>query len=114
MNTLKEAFMDAMKKYFVVEGRATRPQYWYYILACFIIEVVLIVLGTVLGRVASTLGQLVGLILALFLLAVIIPSITAGVRRLHDAGFSGWFMLLGFVPIANIALLVMLVLPTKN
>lgn len=47
-----------------------------------------------------------GLFGSLYALAMLLPSLAVGVRRLHDTGKSGWWMLLGFVPLANIALLV--------
>jgi hypothetical protein len=51
-----------------------------------------------------------GFISSLYSLAVLLPSIAVGVRRLHDTGRSGWWMLLAVIPIANIALLVFFIL----
>jgi uncharacterized membrane protein YhaH (DUF805 family) len=115
MNILVESVKDAFRKYFVLEGRATRPQYWYFVLAMIIVEIIAFVLMAILGKIAAVLVTVVGIILALFWLAVIIPSITIAVRRLRDAGFSGWFVLLALVPaVGGIALIVLLCFPTKN
>ena len=80
---------DAMNRYADFTGTTTRPQFWLFFLgangATFI--------------AAAIAGSVVGNVLSIFFL---IPSITAGVRRLHDVGKSGWFYL---VPIYNIVLL---------
>ena len=80
---------DAMNRYADCSGKTTRQQFWLFFLgangATFI--------------AAAIAGSVVGNVLSIFFL---IPSITAGVRRLHDVGKSGWFYL---VPIYNIILL---------
>ncbi|MCL2888767.1 MAG: DUF805 domain-containing protein [Elusimicrobia bacterium] len=114
MNILVESVKDAFRKYFVIDGRATRPQYWYYVLALFLIGIAAGIVAAVFGKIAAILGALVWIVFFLWELAVIIPSITVAVRRLHDAGFSGWWLLLSLTGIGGIVVLVMLCLPTKN
>ncbi|MFJ9041117.1 DUF805 domain-containing protein [Streptomyces sp. NPDC102406] len=53
------------------------------------------------------------LVLLRYALAVAIPTVAVGVRRLHDAGLSGWFMLLMLVPVAGIALIVLVAEESK-
>ena len=91
------------------EGRARRSEYWYYVLLNALLGVGIFVLGAVFA------GMEIGILSGLFMLAYVvlavgtfIPSLAVAVRRLHDGNYSGWFLLLGFVPIANIVLIVFL------
>ena len=85
-----------MQKYANFSGRAIRSEYWWFILAYIIAYLVLAIVDYVLG------AQLLTAILSLGLL---IPSIAVGVRRLHDLDKSGWWLLLGFVPIVGLILI---------
>ena len=79
------------QKYANFSGRAMRSEYWWYVLFIIIVAIVLALVDRfVLG--ASVLGSI-------WSLATLIPSIAVGVRRLHDLDKSGWWLLLGFVPI---------------
>lgn len=83
-------FLDAVKnKYADFNGRARRQEYWMYIL-------VYIILAIVAGIIDSIIGiQIVGSILGL---ALLVPSLAVGVRRLHDIGKSGWFLAISLIP----------------
>ena len=83
-------YVKVMKNYFNVEGRARRTEYWMYFLVYLGIIIAAGILDAIIG-----LG-LVGLFVAL---GHLIPSITVGVRRLHDIGRSGWFLLVGLIPL---------------
>ena len=76
------------------DGRARRKEYLMFFLANFIIS---FGLAFVLGLISPTLG----LAANVYSLAVLIPSIAVGVRRMHDVGKSGWFLL---IPIYNLIL----------
>ncbi|PWK02289.1 uncharacterized membrane protein YhaH (DUF805 family) [Flavobacterium araucananum] len=76
------------------DGRARRKEYWLFFLTNIIIS---FVLGFVLGLISPG----VALFGNLYSLAVLIPGIAVGVRRMHDVGKSGWFLL---IPIYNIIL----------
>jgi len=94
-----------LKKYATFSGRSRRREYWFFVLFCFVCEIVLSFVDSFLGFYDATTG--VGLFSGLFLLVVLLPSIAVGVRRLHDIGKSGWWMLLGFIPVlGTIVLLV--------
>jgi uncharacterized membrane protein YhaH (DUF805 family) len=87
-------YMDVLRKYAVFSGRAGRPEFWWFTLANIIVSLAIeIVIGLLIGR---GLGQ--GLA-SLYSLAVLLPSIGVAIRRLHDTNRSGWWILIGFVPI---------------
>jgi uncharacterized membrane protein YhaH (DUF805 family) len=85
-------FMSVVTQhYFDFNGRARRAEFWWYILVYFIISIVLGVIQSVLG-----LGSL---LTGLLSLALLLPNLGVGVRRMHDTNRSGWWILL---PIVNI------------
>lgn len=91
------------EKYFDFSGRSRRAEYWWYTAVNLGILVVLSVVG---GLVASTLFTI---LISLFYLAIVIPSLAVGIRRLHDTSRSGWWLLISIVPlIGSIVLLVFL------
>ncbi|MBI3634388.1 MAG: DUF805 domain-containing protein [Candidatus Yonathbacteria bacterium] len=94
-------YTDVLKKYAVFSGRATRKEYWMFVLFNFIISIAVGVIGFILK--IETLSFL-------YSLAIIIPSIAVGVRRLHDTDHSGWWIFIFLIPfIGAIILLVFFV-----
>src|SRR3954469_25884693 len=105
-------YLEVMKKYAVFGGRAQRKEYWMFFLFNFIITIVLIGIDNLIGAFSPQAG--IGLLLGLYCLAVLIPSIAVTVRRLHDTGRSGWWILIALVPfIGGIVLLVFMVLDSQ-
>jgi uncharacterized membrane protein YhaH (DUF805 family) len=92
-----------LENYANFEGRARRAEFWWYFLANIIISAVFNILDAVLGL---GLGGGVGLLGLLYSLAVLVPGLAVGVRRLHDTDKSGWWLLIGLVPIAGIIVLI--------
>ncbi len=84
-------YMKCVKGHYAdFEGRARRTEYWMFVLVNFIIAVVLGLIGRVIHLpVIST----------LYALAVLVPGIAVGVRRLHDTGRSGWWLLIALIPV---------------
>jgi len=80
------------KKYFDFSGRARRSEYWWFYLFTIIGSIVLSIVDAALFglEVAGTISPLS----SLFGLAVLIPTLSAAARRLHDINRSGWFQLL--------------------
>lgn len=99
-------YLMALKKYAVFSGRSRRKEYWMFCLFSFIFAIAAMILDGVLGTAAG-LGY--GLIYLVYALAVLIPSIAVSVRRLHDVGKSGWFILIGLIPIIGAIWLIILV-----
>lgn len=84
------SFQDAIRvclqqKYADFSGRARRPEFWWFVLFCFLVSVALSIVHQWLAWA--------------FQLAVLVPSIAVGTRRLHDIGRSGWWQLIGAVPL---------------
>ena len=84
-----------LENYANFNGRARRREYWLFFLMNLIIS---FVIGFVFGLVAPK----VAFIANVYSLVVLVPSIAVGVRRMHDIGKSGWYIL---VPLYNIVLL---------
>lgn len=100
-------YLEVLRKYAVFEGRAGRSEYWYFMLFNIIISIVLAVIAGALG-LADDRGN--NILSSIYALAVLIPGIAVTVRRLHDTGKSGWFILLGLIPcVGGIILLVFMI-----
>ena len=85
--TFGEAIRTCFSKYATFEGRASRSEYWWFFLFNFLVS-----LGC--GMISDTLS-------GLFSLAVLLPSLAVGVRRLHDIDMSGWFLLVWLIPVVG-------------
>jgi uncharacterized membrane protein YhaH (DUF805 family) len=91
-------YIKVLKQYADFKGRARRTEYWMFVLFNIIFNIVTSVLDNILG-LASIDGN--GPINLIYTLAILIPSLAVAVRRMHDLGKSGWFIL---IPIYNIIL----------
>jgi uncharacterized membrane protein YhaH (DUF805 family) len=84
-------YLMALKKYVDFSGRSRRKEYWMFFLFNIIIAVVLGIIEGILG--------IAGVISGLYCLAILLPGIAVTIRRLHDTDRSGWWILVGLVPI---------------
>ncbi len=97
-----EAIKHVFSNYANFNGRARRSEYWYFAVFTAIIGTVLNILTAALNGSSgdgSTLGMIVGLIAMVVGIALFIPSLAVSIRRLHDIGKSGWFILLNIIPV---------------
>ncbi|MDO9168600.1 MAG: DUF805 domain-containing protein [Methylobacter sp.] len=90
-------YLDVLKKYAVFNGRARRKEYWFFFLFNIIISMILSAIDGLTGSFNPETG--VGLLGGIYTIAVLIPSIAVSVRRLHDTGRSGWWLLVGLIPL---------------
>jgi len=88
-----ESLRTCFSKYAKFDGRASRPEFWYFVLFCF---VYMFVAGFLLGLTGATQAGIDGAILFL-MIPIIIPSIAVAARRLHDINQSGWMQCI-FIP----------------
>lgn len=97
---IKMDFVPAIKtcltKYIDIKGRASRSEYWWFILFCFIVLFAANLINRYLPNIVS--------------LLLLCPIITAQVRRLHDGDRTGWWALIGIIPIVNLVLLYFLII----
>lgn len=92
-------YIDAFKKYAVFSGRASRQAYWMFFLFAFLTA---LVIGFVAGLLQAITHTNLLFVPNLYSLALLIPSISIGVRRMHDSDRSGWWLI---VPIAGLVFL---------
>jgi uncharacterized membrane protein YhaH (DUF805 family) len=98
-------FMTAVRtcvqqKYADFSGRARRSEYWWFVLFNIILGIVAAIIDK--GILGSEMG-LIGIIVSL---ALLIPGIAVGVRRLHDLGKSGWWLLVALIPLIGAIILI--------
>lgn len=97
-----EAISTNLSKITDFTGRAARPEFWWWILAVWIIEVIV---GLLFGNLRGGSGFLlfVGWIIYIILW---LTTIAVGCRRLHDTGKSGWLQLLALIPCVGVIILI--------
>ena len=102
-------FLVVLKKYATFSGRAQRAEYWYFLLFSSLIVIALSVIDGMTGSYNEDTGW--DLLSGLYSLAILLPSIAVGARRLHDTSRTGWWLLIGLIPvIGTIVLIVFFVL----
>ncbi|MNI51531.1 Inner membrane protein YhaI [compost metagenome] len=100
-------YLKVLQNYVGFQGRARRTEYWMFFLFNFIIGIVLGILGAIIG-LGNGLNYL-------YSLAILLPSLAVGVRRLHDTGKSGLWLLIALVPfVGAIVLLVFMCLDSEE
>lgn len=98
--TFEGAVRSAIQEHYCdFNGRASRSDYWWFALFAFILGAVFKILGIFIGDVA----QIISLIVSL---ALLLPSLGLGVRRLHDINRSGWMLLIGLIPLIGTIILI--------
>lgn len=98
--TFKESIITCIQyKYADFKGRASRSEYWYFFLFNFLV-----------GFTASLIDSFVfgnsPILYLIVILGLFIPGLAVGVRRLHDIGKSGWWILIALIPIVGIIVLI--------
>ena len=117
MVTPTTAARSAVEQFTTFTGRASRSHYWWWIalvLAAALLLTVPITLAATSGSDAAGVVRVISsLLLAVLLVGAIVPSLALTVRRLHDANFSGWLVLLIAIPgIGALIVMVFTVLPS--
>lgn len=92
--TFQEAIRVCLTKYADFSGQASRPEFWWFALFVILVTGALLYVSEVLSSV--------------FLIAVLLPLLAVGARRLHDIGKSGWWLLFMLVPVGGIVTLAIL------
>ena len=89
--TFGQSISHCLRNFAVFKGRAARSEYWWFVLFTLLVVIGATFLSEMAGNVAA--------------FALLLPYVAVAARRLHDIGKSGWFLLIGFVPIVGSLLL---------
>jgi uncharacterized membrane protein YhaH (DUF805 family) len=95
-------YIKVLKNYAVFEGRSRRKEYWYFFLFNILAG---IAIGIIVGLTSALSGAgstPLDVVSGIYNVALLVPSIAVGIRRMHDTGHSGWWL---WVPFANMYLL---------
>jgi len=102
--TFPQAVQSVLKNYAKFEGRATRSEYWWFVLFYWLVIIVPLIVAAIIN--SQVISGIIGLVIMVALLGLIIPSLAVSVRRLHDTDRSGFWLLIAFLPFGGIVLLV--------
>ncbi|MDE0773832.1 MAG: DUF805 domain-containing protein [Ulvibacter sp.] len=106
-------YLKALNQYADFNGRARRKEYWMFFLFNMVFATVALLIDIAAGTANLDSGS--GVFQGIYSLAVLIPGLAVGVRRLHDVGKSGWMLLIALIPIIGaIWLLVLMVTDSKE
>lgn len=110
MENIQKYYVDVLKHHYMdFTGRATRREFWMFALFSFLASLIISFVESMLFSDGSTPLSLV------YSLAVLLPSIGIGIRRLHDIKKSGWWLLIGLIPVVGwIVLIWFYATPTKK
>ena len=85
-------YLSVLKNYAKFDGRARRREYWMFTLVNAAVYVVLNILAT-------QVSMYIGYLAIAYMLGILVPSIAVAIRRMHDIGKSGWWVLIALVPL---------------
>ncbi|MCA8882307.1 MAG: DUF805 domain-containing protein [Rhodobacteraceae bacterium] len=97
------AIQTCLNKYATFSGRAARPEFWWFVLFGCLVNIAAGILDSALFGHGPHLAQP---ITALTSLGLLLPNLAVSARRLHDIGRSGWWVLIGLIPVLGILLLI--------
>jgi uncharacterized membrane protein YhaH (DUF805 family) len=101
-----DAVRTCLNKYVDFTGRARRSEYWWFVLFNVAVSIVASIIDAIIGTRSGNFGLIEGLAG----LALLLPGLAVGARRLHDTSRSGWWLLIGLIPcIGTIVLIVFFV-----
>ena len=106
-----EAVSRFFKKYATFTGRASRSEFWWWFLVSFLISAVLSAINSATTGPATAADPTAAFgpfywVLVVFGLATLIPNLALGARRLHDTNRSGWWQLIGLIPVIGSIVLI--------
>jgi uncharacterized membrane protein YhaH (DUF805 family) len=89
--TFVESIKTCFSKYADFKGRASRSEYWWFTLFSILVNIAVQILAAAVHP-----------ILAIVMLGLLLPGLAVSVRRLHDTDHSGWFLLIGLIPVVGV------------
>lgn len=106
-------YLRVISNYATFQGRASRSEYWFFVLFNIFVAIGAIIIDNVLGITFKDIPY--GPVYIIYSLAVFIPGLAVSVRRLHDTGKSGWYLLMSLIPcLGGLILLYFMVVPSDS
>src|SRR5690606_37570519 len=90
-------YIKALQNYANFSGRSRRKEYWNFVLFNILFGFAAYIIDNILGTANNEMGY--GVVYMIYMVALLIPGLAAAVRRLHDIGKSGWWILISFIPL---------------
>src|SRR5688500_19699319 len=100
------AVRSVFSQYAQFGGRARRSEYWWFVLFSILVGIVASILDSVLGTDFEGSATSSGIISLIVNLALLLPSLAVGARRLHDTDRSGWWLLIALIPLIGAIVLI--------
>ena len=110
---MKEAVISVLTNWNNFSGRACRSEFWYFILATFLVSIIISIIEIATGMVDIESSEM-GILSWIFTLFLFVPSLSVTARRLQDRGWSGWWQLLYLTIVGILVIVVLNILPAKE
>ena len=110
---MKEAVISVLTNWNNFSGRACRSEFWYFILATFLVSIIISIIEIATGMVDIESSEM-GILSWIFTLLLFVPSLSVTARRLQDRGWSGWWQLLYLTIVGILVIVVLSILPAKE
>ena len=110
---MKEAVVSVLTNWNNFSGRACRSEFWYFVLATFLVSIIISIIEIATGMVDIESAEM-GILSIIFTLLLFVPSLSVTARRLQDRGWSGWWQLLYLTIVGGLVIVVLNILPAKE
>ena len=110
---MKEAVVSVLTNWNNFSGRACRSEFWYFVLATFLVSMIISIIEIATGMVDIESAEM-GILSIIFTLLLFVPSLSVTARRLQDRGWSGWWQLLYLTIVGILIIIVLNILPAKE
>ena len=110
---MKEAVVSVLTNWNNFSGRACRSEFWYFVLATFLVSIIISIIEIATGIVDIESAEM-GILSIIFTLLLVVPSLSVTARRLQDRGWSGWWQLLYLTIVGTLVIIVLNILPAKE
>jgi len=110
---MKEAVVSVLTNWNNFSGRACRSEFWYFILATFLVSIIISIIEIATGMVDIESSEM-SILSWIFTLLLFVPSLSVTARRLQDRGWSGWWQLLYLTIVGILVIVVLNILPAKE
>ena len=110
---MKEAVISVLTNWNNFSGRACRSEFWYFVLATFLVSIIISIIEIATGMVDIESAEM-GILSIILTLLLIVPGLSVTARRLQDRGWSGWWQLLYLTIVGGLVIVVLNILPAKE